>query len=167
MASRNGGTGAILGHYWGIDQYGRWVSFSVPAPGDTRVAQRMRWIPPGRFTMGSPDGETDRIGFEGPQHEVTIADGFWLFDTPCTQALWQAVMGDNPSNFQSPTRPVEQVSFDDVQAFMDKLNALVPGIDLSLPSEARWEYACRAGTPEEPMRVRCRYRAKTTRRCSM
>ena len=58
---------------------------------------------------------------------MTLAEGFWLFDTPCTQALWQAVMGENPSEFKSPTRPVEQVSFEDVQAFLDALNGLVPG----------------------------------------
>ena len=132
----------------GTDQYGRWVSFGVPAGDGTTVVQRMRWIPPGRFIMGS-DGEPGRYEDEGPRHPVAIADGFWLFDTPCTQALWLAVMdGDNPSRFQSPTRPVEQVTFRDVMAFIKKVNALRPGLNLELPSEARWEYACRAGTVE-------------------
>src|SRR4051812_4162403 len=82
---------------WGTDQFGRWVSFSVPAADGSRVTQWMRWIPPGKFTMGSPDGEAGRFDGEGPQHEVAFAEGFWLFDTPCTQALWLAVMGgDNP-----------------------------------------------------------------------
>ncbi|MEJ0016491.1 MAG: SUMF1/EgtB/PvdO family nonheme iron enzyme [Acetobacteraceae bacterium] len=133
---------------WGTDQYGRWVSFSVPAAEGTLVTQRMRWIPPGSFLRGSPNDKPGRNDDEGRRREVTIADGFWLFDTPCTQALWQAVMGDNPSRFQSPTRPVEQVSFHDAQAFVTKLNALKPGLSLDLPSEARWEYACRAGTVE-------------------
>jgi formylglycine-generating enzyme required for sulfatase activity len=110
------------------------------------ATQRLRWIPPGRFMMGSPEGEEGRRSAEGPQHEVTLAEGVWLFDTPCTQALWQAVMGGNPSRFKSPTRPVEQVSFEDVQGFLDKVNALVPGLDLGLPSEAQWEYACLGGT---------------------
>ena len=133
----------------GTDQYGRWVSFSVPTADGTLVTQRMRWIPPDSFLRGSPPGEEGRFDrLEGPQREVTIAEGFWLFDTPCTQALWEAVMGDNPSRFKSPTRPVETVSFDDAQEFIEKLNTLKPGLNLELPSEARWEYACRAGTTE-------------------
>jgi formylglycine-generating enzyme required for sulfatase activity len=131
---------------WGDDNYGLWAALELPAGGREVVSQYLRWIPPGRFLMGSPEGEEGRWGGEAPRHEVTLAEGFWLFDTPCTQALWQAVMGENPSRFKSPTRPVEQVSFEDVQAFLDKLNALVPGLDLGLPSEAQWEYACRAET---------------------
>ena len=126
---------------WGQDRYGVYVAFTVGT-----VTQRLRWIPPGRFLMGSPAGEEGRWDAEGPRHEVTLVEGFWLFDTPCTQALWEAVMGGNPSMFKSPTRPVEQVSFEDMQAFLDKLNAQVPGLNLELPSEAQWEYACRAGT---------------------
>ena len=60
--------------------------------------------------MGSPDEEEGRFSWEGPQQEVTIAEGFWMFDTPCTQALWEAMMGENPSEFKSPDRPVEKVS---------------------------------------------------------
>ena len=91
---------------------------------------------------------TDGTWFERehPRHEVTLTQGFWLFDTPCTQALWQAVMGENPSRFQRPDRPVEQVSWDETQAFIARLNGLAPGLELVLPSEAQWEHACRAGT---------------------
>ena len=106
----------------------------------------MRWIRHGRFTMGSPEDEEGRWEAEGPQHEVTIAQGFWLADTPCTQALWQVVMGDNPSEFKTPDRPVEQVSFEDVQTFLERANSHLDGLTLDLPSEAQWEYACRAGT---------------------
>ena len=113
---------------------------------DRPVRQRLRWIAPGRFLMGSPEDEPGRHDDEGPQHEVTISRGYWLFDTPCPQALWQAVMGDNPSRFKSPQRPVEQVSWDDVQEFLTGINERVSGLALSLPSEAEWEYACRAGT---------------------
>jgi formylglycine-generating enzyme required for sulfatase activity len=70
----------------------------------------------------------------------------WLADTPVTQALWEAVMGDNPSDFRSPNRPVETVSWNDCQVFLKRLNELVPGLAARLPSEAEWEYACRAGT---------------------
>ena len=111
------------------------------------VRQRLRWIPPGRFLMGSPDDEEGRGSDEGPQHEVTIGSGFWMFDTPCTQALWEALMGKNPSRFQSRDRPVESVTWKDCQEFLRRLNAKV-GLSLSLPSESQWEYACRAGTTE-------------------
>jgi formylglycine-generating enzyme required for sulfatase activity len=110
------------------------------------VEQRMRWIEPGTFVMGSPEGEAGRLEWEGPQHEVMLTEGYWLADTPCTQALWQEVMGGNPSRFRSPKRPVERVSWDDVQELFGKLNERVPGLEARLPTEAQWEYACRAGT---------------------
>ncbi|MBE2293553.1 MAG: formylglycine-generating enzyme family protein [Phycisphaerales bacterium] len=126
---------------WGQDRWGVFVEITLQ-----EVTQRLRWIPPGRFWMGSPEGEPGRDDDEGPRHLVTLSDGYWLFDTPCTQALWEAVMGKNPSRFQDPTRPVEQVSWNDVQAFLKRANEQIPGLNLSLPSEAQWEYACRAGT---------------------
>jgi formylglycine-generating enzyme required for sulfatase activity len=106
----------------------------------------VRWIEPGIFTMGSPKSEAGRWDDEGPQHEVTLTRGFWLGDTPVTQALWTAAMGNNPSYFKAPERPVEQVSWDDVQEFLKKMNARISGLGLKLPTEAQWEYACRAGT---------------------
>ncbi|GEM_PF-2550200 len=121
-----------------------------PLPGldGTKVEQRLRWCPPGRFLMGSPPEEAGRDSDEGPQHEVTLQTGFWLFDTPCTQALWQAVMGNNPSRFKTLDRPVEQVSHQDAITFLQQINRRLPGLDLTLPSEAQWEYAARAGTTE-------------------
>jgi len=96
--------------------------------------------------MGSPRREIDRFNDEGPQHQVTISKGFWLFDTACRQSLWQAVMGENPSQFEGAGRPVENVSWEDCQRFLERVNALIPDLNLGLPSEAQWEYACRAGT---------------------
>ena len=106
--------------------------------------------------MGSPEdepmrndgrGHADAHFNEGPRHEVQISQGFWLFDTPVTQALWQAVMGGNPSSFLDPKRPVERVSWDDAMAFIERFNARgIPNLELALPTEAQWEYACRAGT---------------------
>jgi formylglycine-generating enzyme required for sulfatase activity len=109
------------------------------------VVQRMRWIPAGTFLMGSPSGEPERFGDE-TQHEVTLTQGFWLADTACTQELWEAVMGSNPSRFKGADNPVEQVSWQDCQEFLRRANAGHPGLGLRLPTEAEWEYACRAGT---------------------
>jgi sulfatase modifying factor 1 len=125
---------------WGQDRYGVFAEFTL-----LKVTQRLRWIPPGRFWMGSPESEPGRYDDEGPPHQVTLPQGYWLFDTPCTQTLWEAVMGGSPSRFKSPTRPVEQVSWDDAQDFLRQINTRLPGLNLVLPSEAQWEYACRAG----------------------
>lgn len=126
---------------WGQDQWGVFVEITLH-----EVTQRLRWIPPGQFWMGSPEKEPGRFNNESPHHQVTLTKGYWLFDTPCTQALWKAVIGENPSRFQSPMRPVEQVSWNDVQDFLKRINERIPGLDLDLSSEAQWEYACRVGT---------------------
>ena len=126
---------------WGKDRYGVFTEIRVG-----EVVQTMRWIPPGSFAMGSPENEVGRWKDEGPQHRVELTEGFWLADTPCTQALWTEVMGENPSRFQSPTRPVEQVSWEDCQRFCKRLEERLPGFAPRLPTEAEWEYACRAGT---------------------
>jgi formylglycine-generating enzyme required for sulfatase activity len=112
------------------------------------VTQRMRWMPPGRFLMGSPPEEPERFSDEGPQHEVTLTEGFWLSDTACTQALWKAVTGKNPSGFKGdPQLPVEKVSWDDVaEQFLPVVNRQLAEAEVFLPTEAQWEYACRAGT---------------------
>jgi formylglycine-generating enzyme required for sulfatase activity len=131
----------------GRDRFGLWTRFEIERPAAPAVAQRMRWIPPGSFMMGSPEDEPERFNDEGPRHAVTLARGFWLFDTACTQTVWTAVMGGNPSRFADDDRnPVERVSWNDAMDFIARINALKPGLDLSLPSEARWEYACRAGS---------------------
>ncbi len=133
---------------WGQDAFGIFAEFSLPDGRGGWVTQRMRWLPPGKFLMGSPEDEPGRFSDEGPQHEVTIASPFWIFDTPCTQVLWEIVMGQNPSRFVDPDRPVEQVSWDDCQGFVARLNSRLPGLALCLPTEAQWEYSCRAGTTE-------------------
>ena len=131
---------------WGDDAFGLWAEFRFETPGGESVVQTVRWIEPGTFRMGSPVDEPERSDEEGPQHEVTISRGFWLADTACTQALWQAVMGANPSCFKDdPRQPVETVSWHDVQEFLRRLQSMLPGCQADLPSEAEWEYACRAG----------------------
>lgn len=106
------------------------------------------WIPPGEFMMGSPEDESGRYDDESPQHLVRFAGGFWMQTTPVTQAQWQAVMGNNPSYFESvgSDAPVERVSWNDVQEFIQKLNSTTKETQFRLPTEAEWEYACRAGT---------------------
>ncbi len=140
---------------WGDDRYGLWCEIEVGG-----VVQRLRWIEPGEFWMGSTEAERQRfdeqgsdgyrkwIQNEGPRHRVKLARGFWLADTACTQALWQAVVGDTPSRFTGdPLLPVEQVSWDDVtEKFLLKLNRQIGNTEALLPTEAQWEYACRAGT---------------------
>ena len=93
--------------------------------------------------MGSPESETWATPFEWPQHRVTLTKGFYLGKTEVTQAQWEKVMGNNPSRFKNagPEAPVEMVSWEDCQAFCRKV-----GGGLRLPTEAEWEYACRAGT---------------------
>jgi formylglycine-generating enzyme required for sulfatase activity len=93
--------------------------------------------------MGSPSSEKGRDDDER-QHEVQLTKGFWLGATPVTQRQWEAVMGDNPSAFRGADRPVEHVSWYDCVAFMAELSAW--GVASRLPTEAEWEYACRAGT---------------------
>src|SRR3954454_4948863 len=127
---------------WGEDRlHGPWCAFEVGG-----VVQRLRWIPPGVFWMGSPDDEEGRFSDEGPQRLVSIDSGFWMFDTPCTQALWEAVMGENPRRFKEANRPVESVSWVQCQQFLKRLNEKCAVLELKLPSEPQWEYACRAGT---------------------
>jgi formylglycine-generating enzyme required for sulfatase activity len=101
-------------------------------------------IPAGSFCMGSPSGVGEDN--EHPQHRV-MGQSFYMGKYEVTQAQWQAVMGTNPSYFKNCDQcPVEQVSWNDAQEFIYKLNKVGDGYTYRLPSEAEWEYACRAGT---------------------
>jgi formylglycine-generating enzyme required for sulfatase activity len=119
----------------------------------------MLWMPPGRFWMGSPEEEPERGSVEGPQHLVQL-QGFFLAQTAITQSQWRQVaywkpnkgerawskkLNPNPSSFKGDQRPVEQVSWDDAMEFCYRLSQRTGRI-YTLPSEAQWEYACRAGT---------------------
>ncbi len=126
---------------WGDDRFGLWMDVVIGGP-----VQRFRWIEPGEFVMGSPEGEVGRLDREGPQHVVRVTEGFWLAETACSQGVWESVMGSNPSQFKDdPQNPVETVSWDDVQGFLREVEKRVPGVKAALPTEAEWEYACRAG----------------------
>ncbi|MBB1487152.1 formylglycine-generating enzyme family protein [Oceanospirillum sp. D5] len=122
------------------DEYGLYADLNFFG-----ITQRFRWIEPGTFLMGSPNGESERYNDEA-QHQVTLTQGYWLADTCVTQQLWQAVMGENPSNFKGEQNPVEKISWLDCWQFIQKLKEQYPALRLTLPSEAQWEYACRAGT---------------------
>jgi len=127
--------------------------WKVSLPGN--AALNMVWITPGAFLMGSPAMEAGRVDNEGPQTQVTLTKGFWLGECEVTQGQWRAVMGSNPSYFSSAGKngPVEQVAWDEAMTFCQKLTAqeramgrLPEDYAFTLPTEAQWEYACRAGT---------------------
>ena len=125
---------------------------SMPGPAKSlaldlgnNVSMKLVLIRPGKFMMGSPESEKEASSDEGPQHEVTISKPFYMGVTEVTQSQYKAVMGKNPSNFNGPTKPVEMVSWDDAVDFCKKLSDKT-GKNFRLPTEAEWEYACRAGT---------------------
>jgi formylglycine-generating enzyme required for sulfatase activity len=108
------------------------------------VNLEMAAIPGGTFMMGSPENEERRRDNENPQHQVTVPS-FFMGKYPVTQAQYQAIMGNNPSRFKGSQRPVESVSWRDAVKFCEKLSQRT-GKTYRLPSEAEWEYACRART---------------------
>lgn len=131
------------------------VSLSVMAaePADeTRITlpggveMEFRLIPEGDFLMGSEDDEEGRHGDEGPVHHVTITEPFYFGTYEVTQRQWLTLMDDNPSLFAGRLdNPVERITWNEAQQFIDKLNELGQGA-FRLPTEAEWEHACRAGT---------------------
>ncbi len=110
-----------------------------------RVQIQMRLIQPGTFLMGSRVDEQDRDDDEGPVHEVEITKPFYMGIYEVTQAQYGAVMGSNPSQFKGMDRPVENLTKANIDEFIERLNTMGIG-KFRLPTEAEWEYACRAGT---------------------
>jgi formylglycine-generating enzyme required for sulfatase activity len=119
------------------------------------VSFEFRWCPPSQFLMGSPPGSESKYGDRFvQQHKVVITRGYWMMATEVTQAQYAAIMGHNPSFWQWRTKmqnPVEQVTWGDAVHFCKKLSALDKENEYRLPTEAEWEYACRAGE------AKCRY----------
>jgi len=123
------------------------VEIQAPEEFTNSIGMKFVLIPAGTFVMGSPPDEEDRDDDE-EQHEVTISKPFYLQTTQVTPRQWKRIMKDNPSHFKKrgDDCPVESVSWDDAQAFMSKLNKVEGGKKYRLPTEAEWEYACRAGS---------------------
>jgi len=109
------------------------------------ITMKLVLIRPGNFLMGSPDSDKGRAPEEGPQHEVTISKPFYLGVTEVTQAQYEAVMGTNPSKFKGPANPVDSLTWDEAAEFCRRLSEKT-GKTVRLPTEAEWEYACRAGS---------------------
>jgi formylglycine-generating enzyme required for sulfatase activity len=111
----------------------------------TTIEMKFAWIPPGRFLMGNDKGESD----EKPMHRVTITRGFWMGIYPVTQSQFEAVLSYNPSQFKgnndSSLHPVEMVNWSDAKEFCQEFSKLTER-PIRLPTEAEWEYACRAGS---------------------
>ncbi len=115
------------------------------------TTMEMVWIEPGTFLMGSPDSDPGRWSTEGPQHEVTISQGFYLGKFEITQVQWEVVTGtaiwsDQRYVQSNLDHPAVYISWDDIQEFIGRLNESAGEALYRLPTEAEWEYACRAGT---------------------
>ena len=115
-----------------------------------KLGMKFVYIKPGRFIMGSPSGESGRGGDE-TQHRVTFTKGFYMQTTEVTQGQWEQVMGSRPWSSKNYVRknannPAVYISWNDCQAFIQKLNQMEGGNKYRLPTEAEWEYACRAGS---------------------
>ena len=115
---------------------------TITLPGGAKM--EMIWCGAGSFMMGSPVTEAGRFDDES-LHPVTLTRGFWLGKYEVTQAQWESVMGENRSRFKGPDRPVENISWDDCRTFIRKVNVMLGGV-ARFPTEAEWEYACRAGS---------------------
>jgi formylglycine-generating enzyme required for sulfatase activity len=124
---------------------------SAVAYGTNDLGMEFASLPAGQFPMGCSEGgkPVECSADEKPRHTVQITKAFEIGKTEVTQKQWQAVMGSDPSRYKGDALPVEQVSFQDVQAFLSKLNARNDGFLYRLPTEAEWEYAARAGTADQ------------------
>ena len=137
--------GTPSGPWWGMDSVKVTVTGDTPGTYTNSLGQTFVLLSAGTFTMGSPSDELGRDSGE-TQHQVTLTKSFYMMTAEVTQAQWEAVMGSNPSSFSGCSNcPVEMVSWNDVQDYIVQMNLKDEGI-YSLPTEAQWEYAARAGS---------------------
>ncbi len=130
----------------GVDAHGPWATLSLPGTArDADLLLRMRHVPAGVFLLGRAPDDSAADADEVPTH-VRLSNGYWMLESEVTQAAYERVLGDNPSRFADPARPVERVAWDDTQRFLQALRAAVTGLAPRLPSEAEWERAAKAGT---------------------
>ena len=164
------GLGEVLANYRGTP--GSRKEFPMSAR-DASLKMVVRWIPPGRCLMGSPIREPEREPDE-VLHTVTLPDGFFFSETPCTQAQWSLFMPENPSRFRGADLPVEQVNWEEAREFARRLTEthlkaglIPPGWRWDLPTEAQWEYACRVRKPGDfhgPIEAVAWYRQNSLKR---
>jgi formylglycine-generating enzyme required for sulfatase activity len=110
------------------------------------IGMEFAFIPAGTFKMGANGKKEEAYRFEIPRHKVTISKPFYLGRYEVTQAQWEVIMGYNPSNFKNPNNPAENITIEEVQQFIQKLNDREKVNHYRLPTEAEWEYAARAGS---------------------
>jgi formylglycine-generating enzyme required for sulfatase activity len=125
----------------GVDTKGVWADIPIGA-----TIQRMRFLFPGTFVLGSPKNEEGRE-IEEEQRKTTLTKGFWMADSEATQKMWIGVIGNNPSRFTTDENlPVHGVSWIDCSEFIKKIRLIHVGVQFQLPTEIQWEYSCRAGS---------------------
>lgn len=142
---------AFVAKYPGTSAAAKGTELLLKLAATNSIGMKLAYVPPGEFTMGSPDAEVNRYPNEGPQHRVRITKPFYIGVYEVKQSEYEKVMNKNPSSFKdSPDHPVEMVNWNDAVEFCKKLSEFSEekraGRIYRLPTEAEWEYACRAGT---------------------